>query len=58
MDTLNKYTLIGLPLAILLAVTIISAGFTTNSAFAHSKKAKVSCYDLAINLVSWDGMYA
>ena len=44
-------------LAILLAVTIISTGFTTNSAFAHSKKAKVSCYDLAIDLVSWDGMY-
>ena len=55
---MNNYKVIGIPLAILLAVTIISAGFTTNSAFAHSKKAKVSCYDLAIDLVSWDGMYA
>lgn len=54
---MNNYKVIGIPLAILLAVTIISAGFTTNSAFAHSKKAKVSCYDLAIDLVSWDGMY-
>ena len=47
----------GIPLAILLILTITTAGFT-NSAFAHSKKVKVSCIDLAIDLVSWDGMYA
>ena len=52
-DTLNNYKLIGIPLAILLAVTIISAGFT-NSAYADSKKAKVGCYDFAIDIVSWD----
>jgi hypothetical protein len=41
----------------LLILTITTAGFT-NSAFAHNKKVKVSCIDLAIDLVSWDGMYA
>jgi hypothetical protein len=48
----------GIPLAVLLTLTITTAGLTTtNSAYADSKKAKVSCYDLAIDLVSWDGMY-
>ena len=56
-DTLNNYKLIGIPLAILLTLTMTTAGFT-NSAFADHKKVKVSCIDLAIDLVSWDGMYA
>jgi hypothetical protein len=53
---LKNNKLIGIHLAILLILTITTVGFT-NSAFAHSKKAKVGCYDLAINLVSWDGLY-
>ena len=53
---MNNYKLMGIPLAILLTVTIISAGFT-NSAYAHSSKVKVGCKDLAIDLVSWDGLY-
>ena len=55
-DTLKYYKLIGIPLAILLILTITTAGFT-NSAFAHSKKVKVSCIDLAIDPISWDEMY-
>ncbi len=54
---MNNYKLIGIPLAILLTVTIISAGFT-NSAYAHGSKVKdVGCKDLAIDLVSWDALY-
>jgi len=55
-DTLNKYTLIGLFLAILLTITIISAGLT-NSAYAHGSKVKAGCKDLAIDLISWDALY-
>ena len=44
-----------LSLVMLLTITIISAGF--NSAYADSKKVKINCKDLAIDLVSWDGMY-
>jgi hypothetical protein len=55
-DTLNKYTLIGLPLAIGLKITITSAGLT-NSAYAHGSKVKVGCKDLAIDLISWDALY-
>jgi len=39
----------------LLTITILSAGF--NSAYSDSKKAKIKCEDLAIDLVSWDGLY-
>ena len=53
---MNKYTLIGLLLAILLTITIISAGLT-NSAYAHGSKVKVGCKDLAIDLISWDELY-
>jgi hypothetical protein len=47
----------GIPLATLLILTITTSGFT-NSVFADGKKVKVSCIDLAIDLISWDGMYA
>jgi hypothetical protein len=53
---LNKYTLIGLLLAILLTITIISAGLT-NSTYVHGSKVKVGCKDLAIDLISWDAVY-
>jgi hypothetical protein len=53
---LNKYTLIGLLLAILLTITIISVGLT-NSAYVHGSKVKVGCKDLAIDLISWDAVY-
>ena len=44
-------------MAILLTITIISAGFTTNSAYVHGSKVKVGCKDLAIDLISWDVVY-
>ena len=53
---MNKYTLIGLPLAIGLKITIISAGLT-NSGYAHGSKLKVGFKDLAIDLISWDALY-
>jgi hypothetical protein len=56
-DTLKNYKLIGIPLAVLLTLTIISAGFTTNSAYADNKKVKVDCKDLAIDLISWNSLY-
>ena len=43
-------------MAILLTITIISAGLT-NSAYAHGSKVKVGCKDLAIDLISWDAVY-
>ena len=46
----------GLSLAILLTVTLISAGFTTNSAYAHGK-TKVGCLDLGLALITWDQLY-
>jgi hypothetical protein len=54
---MNNYKLMGVSLAVLLILTITTAGFT-NSAFADGKKVKVSCIDLALDLISWDGMYA
>lgn len=53
---MNNNKLLGIPLAILLTITIISAGFA-NSAYAHGSKAKVGCKDLDIAIVSWDGLY-
>jgi hypothetical protein len=53
---LKTYKLIGIPLAILLILTITTAGFT-NSAYAHGSKAKVGCKDLAIGLISWNSLY-
>lgn len=53
---MNNNKLIGIPLAVLLTVTIISAGFT-NSAYAHGSKVKVDCKDLAIDLISWNSLY-
>jgi hypothetical protein len=53
---LNNYKLLGIPLAILLTITIISAGFT-NSAYAHSHKVKVDCKDLGLALLTWDDLY-
>ena len=49
----------GISLAVLLTVTIISAGFTTiNYAYAHSSKVKnVGCKDLALTLITWDQLY-
>lgn len=55
-DTLNHYKLIGLPLIVLLTIIIISAGFTTNSAYAHGK-TKVGCLDLGLALITWDQLY-
>lgn len=52
---MNNYKLTGLSLAILLTITIISAGF--NSAYAHGSKAKVGCKDIAIGLISWNSLY-
>ena len=46
----------GIPLAVLLKITIISAEFT-NSAYAHGSKVKVGCKDLAIDLISWNSLY-
>jgi hypothetical protein len=53
---LNHYKLIGIPLTVLLTITIISAGFTTNSAYAHGK-TKVGCLDLGLALITWDQLY-
>ncbi|MGE5633944.1 MAG: hypothetical protein ACM3VV_01805 [Deltaproteobacteria bacterium] len=49
---MNNYKVMGIPLAILLTVTIISAGFT-NSVYAHSSKVKVDCKDLAKLSISY-----
>jgi hypothetical protein len=48
--TMNNFKLLGIPLAVLLTITIISAGFT-NSAYAHDNKVKVGCKDLDIAIV-------
>lgn len=46
----------------LLMLTIIAGGLLvlnpSNSVYADSKNAKVSCKDLAVALISWDGLYA
>ena len=54
---MNNKKLIGIPLAVLLTITIISTGFTSNSAYADSKKVKIKCKDLAIDLISWNSLY-
>lgn len=54
---MNNYKLIGISLAVLLTLTIIIVGFTTNSAYAHSSKVKVGCKDLALDLITWDQLY-
>lgn len=46
----------GIPLVVLLTLTIISAG-VTNSTYAHGSKVKVGCKDLAIDLISWNSLY-
>ncbi|MGH9982275.1 MAG: hypothetical protein ACRD6U_12070 [Nitrososphaeraceae archaeon] len=53
---MSNYKLLGIPLAILLTISIISAGFTT-SAYAHGSKVKVGCKDLAIGLISWNSLH-
>ena len=52
---MDNYKLTGISLAMLLTITIISAGF--NSAYAHGSKVKVGCKDLAIDLISWNSLY-
>jgi hypothetical protein len=46
----------------LLMLTIIAGGLLvlnpSNSVYADSNNAKVSCKDLAVALISWDGLYA
>jgi hypothetical protein len=53
---MNNYRLMGLSLVMLLTITILSAG--VNSAYSDSKKVKIKCSDLAVALISWDGLYA
>lgn len=53
---MKNYKLMGIPLAVLLMVTITSAGYT-NFVYAKHDTVRVDCKDLAIDLISWDGLY-
>jgi hypothetical protein len=49
----RNYKLLGLPLVILLIITIFGNSFI-NSAYASHNTVKVNCKDLAIALITWD----
>jgi hypothetical protein len=50
-----NYKFLAIPLAVMLATTILSGGFII-TAYAHDKKVKVGCKDLALALITWDQM--
>lgn len=47
------YKLFGLPLGILLIITMVSSG-VIDSVYASHNKVKVGCKDLALVLITWD----
>lgn len=52
-----QHIFFGLPLAILLAITVVSSGFI-DSTYATHNNAKVGCKDLALALITWDQLVA
>ena len=54
-NTINiDHKFLGLPLAILLIITIIFSSSFINSSYASHNNVKVGCKSLAIALITWD----
>jgi hypothetical protein len=48
-----NYKFFAIPLVVMLTITILSGGFIITG-YAHNKKVKVGCKDLALSLITWD----